>query len=151
MKKKGFLGSILNQCSVCGRYFGTHDKFEHMLHDMGNSIMKAVEQAEKMPNEIVGGTMPNQKMPPEPIVIPNIIKLQAEVQFNKKHAVNVFASHPDFWTDFGYWIEAMGFITYRAMKYQEWPKEKILKHVSEQLGVCIDAHESIKLQLMKNK
>lgn len=150
MKKKGLFGSIFNQCSICGRYFGSHDKFEHMVHDMGNSIMKAVEQAEKMPHEVVGGTMPNMKQP-EMVVIPNLIKLQAEVQSDKKHAVNVFASHPDFWTDFGYWIEAMGFITYRAMKYQEWSKEKMLKHVSEQLGTCIDAHESIKLQMLTEK
>lgn len=151
MKKKGLFGSILNQCEICGRYFGNHDKFEHMVNDMGNSIMKAVENAEKLPHEVNIGAIPNPKMPPEPIVIPNLIKLNAEVQMDKKHAVNVFASHPDFWTDFGFWLEAMGFITYRAMKYQEWSKEKILKHVSEQIGVCIDAHEDIKLQMLKKK
>lgn len=143
MKKRGFFDTVLNKCEKCGRYFGKHDMFEHMMKDMQNGIVKAIENIEKQENNLQNISQPTMQHIPknEPFVLPNIARINAEVETNKENAVKVYGITPDFWTDYGYWLEAFGFMTYHAMKYQEWSDEKILKFVNDRLSNIIEAHK----------
>lgn len=143
MKNKGFFNKLFNKCDTCGYLFGRHDMFEHMIKGMMKSIEKIGNNPESIidiHNQSMNKFADGMKNTQGPIAIPNVIKIQADVEFSKANAVKVYSSHPDFWTDFGFWVQAFGFMTYRAMKYQEWSQDKMLKHVSAELGKCIEAH-----------
>ena len=133
MKKKGFFSKIFKECDVCGSYFGKHNIFIHTMNEEEKKLNEKPPQA--IPN-----AMPSNPLAPEVFLTPNVVTVQADVETQRKNAVRLYGISPKFWTDFDFWLQAMGFMTYRAMKYQEWPKEKILKYVNEYLGSCIEAH-----------
>ena len=145
MKKKGFFSKLFQECDVCGSYFGKHDIFIHTMNETEKGVVESIKKVEEqklkeVPPQTTPNIMMNNPLPIDAFIIPKVVRVQADVETQRKNAVRLYGISPEFWTDFDFWLQAMGFMTYRAMKYQEWPKEKILKYVNEYLGSCIEAH-----------
>ena len=150
MKKKGFFSKLFQECDVCGSYFGKHDIFIHTMNETEKGVVESIKRVEEKklnekPPQAIPNAMPTNAIPMpnsqlEAFLTPKVVTVQADVETQRKNAIKLYGISPEFWTDFDFWLQAMGFMTYRAMKYQEWPKEKILKYVNEYLGSCIEAH-----------
>ena len=65
-----------------------------------------------------------------------IIKLEAEIDLTTDET-RVKQISGDMWEDFGFWLEATGFLAWQAMKYKEWNEEKMEEYVKEYIGKCL--------------
>ena len=146
MKNKSWFANITNKCEVCGRMFGRHDIVKHILVDAEKHIVdlfQAHDNKEVKPQMAVPGAIRMQPMN-ELNIMQSVVNLSAKVDTSKKCAVEVLGTSPDFMVDFGHWLDVLGFMTYRAMKYQEWSKDKVIAHVGKELGEWIDTYEEQK-------
>lgn len=57
-----------------------------------------------------------------------IIKISAEINLTKKPEEIRVEGTSDVWNDLGIWLEVTSFIAFKAMKYREWNKEKMVEY-----------------------
>lgn len=67
----------------------------------------------------------------------NVIKIEAEIDLDTTPNEVRVKTVSDPWEDFGYWLEVCGFLSYQAMKYQEWTEEQILDYTRHYLQNCL--------------
>jgi|TARA_R100001530_G_scaffold116143_1_gene83175 hypothetical protein len=66
------------------------------------------------------------------------IKLEGEIDLTvTPNETRIKPIDGDYWNDFGYWLEATGFMAYQAMKYREWSEEEIIKYSADYIKKCI--------------
>lgn len=136
MNKRKFWDRVLNKCEVCGYRFGNHNSFVHILKDADKAI-EVLKNTEALPLKL---PMDEAKTYP----VGNMVNLSADIDRTKRNAVIIHSTNPDPLVELDYWIQAFGFMAYRAMKYQEWTRDKIMKHVHEKLDECVIEHQSAK-------
>jgi hypothetical protein len=66
-----------------------------------------------------------------------IIKLEAEIDLTKDQAETRVKKIEGVWEDFGYFLEATGFLAYQAMKYREWDEDKIIQYSTDYFRKCL--------------
>ena len=47
----------------------------------------------------------------------------------------------DPWDDFGYYLEVLGFITFRASKFREWDLERTIKYAEQYIRKAANDYE----------
>lgn len=69
------------------------------------------------------------------------IELKAEITLKEENdAIKVNKISPNPTKDLDYWLQVAGLLAYRSMKYHEWSREQIIRHVSESINKSISTH-----------
>jgi hypothetical protein len=67
-----------------------------------------------------------------------IYKLEGEIDLSvEPNETRIKPILGDIWQDFGFWLEATGFMAYQAMKYREWNEEKTAEYVKNYIVKCL--------------
>jgi hypothetical protein len=72
----------------------------------------------------------------------NKIKFEAEIDMESTPAQVKIRAIEDPWTDFGYLLEIMAFMSKIVMDHEELPKEKVIAYISEYLNKAISDYKS---------
>lgn len=72
----------------------------------------------------------------------DLIKLEGEIDLRQETAeTRIKPIDGDVWSDFGYWLEATGFMAYQAMKYREWNEEQVIKYATDYFRKCLNDYK----------
>ena len=66
-----------------------------------------------------------------------LIKLEGEIDLTKPDNEVRIKSNDGIWEDFGYWMEATGFMAYQAMKYKEWSEYQMIDYMKDYFVKCL--------------
>lgn len=68
----------------------------------------------------------------------DLIKLEGEIDLRQNPPeTRIKPIDNNEWDDFGYWLEATGFMAYQAMKYREWDETKIIQYATDYFRKCL--------------
>ena len=71
-----------------------------------------------------------------------IIKLEGELDLTiEPNETRIKPISGDPWEDFGYWLEATGFMAYQAMKMREWNDERVAEYAKKFILSCVNDYK----------
>jgi hypothetical protein len=74
--------------------------------------------------------------------MPNKIKFEAEIDFGSSPAQVKIKAIENPWTDFGYLLEIMSFMSRVVMDHEEMTKEQIMDYTSQYLEKAIPTYKA---------